>query len=66
MWNRRPFMSASELEKLNDVTRHFSKALPEAPHQQRVETYWNTAMQQSNISSRAFEARRKEILKQVC
>src|SRR5882757_8348559 len=66
MWNRRPFMSASDLETVSYATRRVAKALAEAPYWQTIETYWNTAMQQNNIWSIAFEARRKEILKQVC
>jgi len=66
MWNRRPFMSASDLETVSYATRRVSKALAEAPHWQIIETYWNTAMQQNNIWSIAFEARTKEILKEVC
>jgi hypothetical protein len=66
MWNRRPFMSASDLETVSYATRRIAKALVEAPHWQIIETYWNTAMQQNNIWSIAFEARTKEILKEVC
>jgi len=66
MWNRRPFMSASDLETVSYATRRISKALAEAQHWQIIETYWNTAMQQNNIWSIAFEARTKEILKEVC
>jgi hypothetical protein len=40
--------------------------LAEAPYWQIIETYWNTAMQQCNIWSIAFEARTKEILQEVC
>ena len=49
MWNRRPFMSASDLETVSYATRRVSKALAEGPHWQIIETYWNTAMQQNNI-----------------
>jgi hypothetical protein len=66
MWNRQPFMSPSDLETVIYATRRVSKALTEAPHCQIVETYWNTAMQQNNFWSIAFEARTKEILKEVC
>jgi hypothetical protein len=66
MWNRRPFMSASDLEMVSYATRHVSKALAETPHWQIIETYWNTGMQQNNIWSIAFKARTKEILKEVC
>jgi hypothetical protein len=66
MWNRRPFMSASDLEIVSYATRRVAKALAEAPHWQIIETYWNTTMQQNNIWSIAFEARTKEILKEAC
>jgi hypothetical protein len=66
MWNRQPFMSASDLEMVSYTTRRIAKALAEAPHWQIIDTYWNTAMQQNNIWSIAFEARTKEILKEVC
>jgi hypothetical protein len=49
MWNKRPFMSASDLETVSYATRHVAKALAEAPHWQIIETYWNTAMQRNNI-----------------
>jgi hypothetical protein len=65
MWNRRPFMSASNLETVSYPTQRVSKALAEAPHWQIIETYWNTTMQQNNIWSIALEARAKEILKEV-
>jgi hypothetical protein len=32
IWNRRPFMSASDLETVSCVTRRVAKALAEAPH----------------------------------
>jgi len=66
MWNGRPFLSASDLEMVSNATRRIAKALAEAPHWQILETYWNTAMQQNNIWSIAFEAHTKEILKEVC
>ena len=66
MWNRRRFMSASDLETVSYATRRVSKALAEAPHWQILETYWNTAMQQNNIWSTAVEARTKQMLKEVC
>jgi hypothetical protein len=66
MWNRRPFMSSSDLETESYATRRVSKVLAEGPHWQIIEMYWNTAMQQNNIWSIAFEARTKEILKEVC
>jgi len=59
-------MSASNLEIVSYATRPVAKALAEAPNWQIIETYWNTAMQQNNISSIAFEACTKEILKEVC
>ena len=66
MWNRRLFMSATDLETVSYATRRVSKALAEGPHWQIIEMYWNTAMQQNNIWSIAFEARTKEIFKEVC
>jgi hypothetical protein len=45
MWNRRLFMSASDLEMVSYTTRRIAKALAEAPHWQIIATYWNTAMQ---------------------
>ena len=66
MWNRRPFMSASELETVRYATGRVSKAVAEAPHLQRIEKYWNTAMQQDSIWSIVFEVGTKEILKEVC
>jgi hypothetical protein len=66
MWNRRPFMSASDMEKVSDSTRHIVKALAEAPHWQIIEKYWNTAMQQNNIWSIEFDACTLEILTEIC
>jgi len=66
MWNRWPFMSASELEKGSYAMGRIAKAFAEAPHWQIIETYWNTAMQQNNIWSIAFEACTKELLPEVC
>jgi len=66
MWHRRPFMSASDLETVSYAMRHVTKALAEAPYWQIIETYWNTAIQQHNIWSIAFEALTKAILKEVC
>jgi len=66
MWNRWPFMSARELEMVSYATRRVAKALAEGPRWQIIDKYWNTAMQQNNIWSIAFEARTKEILKEVC
>jgi hypothetical protein len=65
MWNIRPFMSASDLEMVCYAIRLVAKALADAPHWQILETYWNTAMQQNNIWSIAFDRRTKEILKDV-
>jgi len=66
MWNRRPFMSASDLGMICYPTRRVAKALAEGPHWQIIEKYWNATMQQNNIWSIAFEVRTKEILKGVC
>ena len=66
MSNRWPFMSASDLEMVSYAMRRAAKALAEAPHWQIIETYWNTAMQQNNIWSIAFEACTKQILNEVC
>jgi hypothetical protein len=66
MWSRRPFISASNLETVSYATQRILKALAKAPHWQIIEMYWNTAMQQNNIWSIAFEAHTKEILKEVC
>ena len=66
MWNKPPFMSASDLETVRYETRRVAKALAEASYWQIIVTYWNTAMQQNNIWSLGFEARTKEILKEVC
>jgi hypothetical protein len=65
MWNRQPFMSASDVETVSYATRCVSKALAEAPHRQIIERYWNTQMQQNDIWSIAFEACTKVILKEV-
>jgi len=66
MSNRQPFMSASDLETVNHAMRHVANALADATHWLKIEMYWNTAMQQNNIWSIAFEARTKEIFKEVC
>jgi len=66
MCNRQPFMSASDVNMVSYAMRCVAKALAEAPHWQIIEMYWNTAMQQNNIWSIAFEAHTKEILKEVC
>jgi len=64
--NRRPFMSARNLEMVSYVMRCIAKAIAKAPYSQIIETYWNTTMQQNNIWSIAFEARTEDILKQIC
>jgi hypothetical protein len=66
MWNRRLFMSASDFGMVRYATRRIGKALGEAPHWHIIETYRNTTMQQNNICSIPFEARTKEILREVC
>jgi hypothetical protein len=66
MWNSRPFVSASDLERVSYAMRRVSKALAEGPHWQIIEMHWNTSMQQNNIWFIAFEARTKETLKEVC
>jgi hypothetical protein len=66
MWNRRPFMSTSDLEMVSYATRRVVKAFAGGPHWHIIETYWNMAMQQNNIWSIAFEARTNEILEVVC
>jgi hypothetical protein len=59
-------MSASDFEMVSYATRYAVNALAESPHWQIIEKYWNTAMQQSNIWSEAFEACTMEILKEEC
>jgi len=66
MWKRLAFMSASNLQTVTYTMRRISKALAEVPDWQIIETYWNTAMQQNKIWSRAFEARTNKILTEVC
>jgi hypothetical protein len=66
MWNRQPYMSASNLEMVSYATWRAAKVVADAPHWQIIEKYWNTALQQNNIWSIAFEACTKEILKEVC
>jgi len=65
MWNRWPFMIASDLVMVSYATRHIAKALTKAPNWLTIEKYRYTALQQNNMWSIAFEARTKEILKQV-
>jgi len=55
LWNRRPFMSASDTEMVSYATQRVKKALAEGPHWQLIEMYWNIAMQQNNIWYIAFE-----------
>jgi hypothetical protein len=66
IWNRRPFFCGSDFKTVSYAMRRVAKALAEAPYWQIIETYCNTAMKQNNIWSIAFEARTKEILKEVC
>jgi hypothetical protein len=65
MWNRRPFMSASDLETVSYAMQRVAKESAEDPYWQIIETYCNTAMHQNNIWSIAFEGRTKETLKEV-
>jgi hypothetical protein len=65
MWNRRQFLSGSDSVTVTYTTRQVLKALAKASPVQIIETYWNTALQQNNIWSIAFEARTKEILNEV-
>jgi hypothetical protein len=65
MLNRRPFMSPRDLEMISYATQCVAKTVAEAPHWQIIETYWNTAMQQNNIWSIAFEAHTEEIFNQL-
>jgi hypothetical protein len=66
MWNRRPLISARDFEMVSYATRYAVNVLAESPHWQIIEKYWNTAMQQNNIWSIAFEACTMEILKEKC
>jgi hypothetical protein len=66
MCNRQPFRSASHLEIVSYATQRIAKAFAETPQWQILQTYWNTAMQQNNIWSIAFQAPTKKILKKVC
>jgi hypothetical protein len=66
MWNRQPFMSASDFEMVSDATRRIAEALADALHWHLIKMYWNTTMQQNNFWSIALKARTKEILKEVC
>jgi len=64
--NRQRFMSASNLEMVSYTTRRVANAFAEATHWQIIEMYCNTAIQQNNIWSIAFEAHRMTILTDVC
>jgi hypothetical protein len=66
LWSRWPLMNPTDLETVSYATRRIWKAIGDAPHWQIMDTYWNSAMQQNNIWSIAFEAHTKEILKEVC
>jgi hypothetical protein len=66
MCNRRPFMSASDVETVSYATRRVAKALAVTPHWQIIESYWNTTIQRNIIWSIGFEARTKDILKEIC
>ena len=66
MWNSRPFIRASNWQMVGYEKWRVAKAFTDAPHCQIIEKHWSTAMQQNNIWSIAFEARAKEILKNVC
>jgi hypothetical protein len=66
LWNRCPVMSGSDLQTVSCATQRLVQALAEASPWWIIETYWNTAMQQNNIFSIAFEARTTEIMKEVC
>jgi len=66
MSNRRPFMSASDMETVSYATRRISKESAEAPLWKIIETSWNTTRQRDNIWCIDFEAHTKEILKEVC
>ena len=65
MRNRWPFMSASAWETVSYATRPAGKSFAEATYWQIIDKYWNTAMQQNNIWSIAFEAYTKEILQEI-
>jgi hypothetical protein len=65
MWNRRPFMSSSHLERVRCAMRQIAKVLAKASHWSIIEMYWNTPLQQNNIWSIAFEAHTQDIMKEV-
>ena len=66
MWNRWPLRSASDVAMVSYAPQPVAKAFAEAPHWQIIDQHWNTAMQQNNIWSVAFEAHTQEILKEAC
>jgi len=66
MWNRRLFMGASDIVMVSYATRRAAKVLAEAPHWQIIEMSCNTAMQQNNILSIAFDAYTEKISKEIC
>jgi hypothetical protein len=66
MLNRRPFMSASDLQMGSYATQYVGNSLAETPHWEIIEMYWYTAMVQNKISSTVFEARTNELWKMVC
>ena len=64
MWKKRPFMNAMDLEMVGYKPRRILKVF--VNDLQIIEKRWTTAMQQKDIWSIAFEARSKDILKEVC
>jgi len=65
MWSRPLSMRASNFEMVCYAMWRIAKALTEAPRWQMIEKYWNTAMEQDNVWSIAFEACTTGILKEV-
>jgi hypothetical protein len=59
-------MRATDLEIASFSTQHIAKVLADAPQWQIIEKFWNTAMQQNNISPIACEPHTKEILNEEC
>ena len=57
-------MNAMDLEMVSCEPRRILKVF--VKETQIIEKSWNTAMEQNNIQSIAFEACSKEILKGVC
>jgi hypothetical protein len=49
IWNRRLFMSARNFGMLSYTIRNVAKALADSLHRQKIETYWNTALQEITI-----------------